>query len=70
MRNIAEMTERLSDLFTILDDVQSVQICPNHSKQEKKKHLHLAQSLAFAIEQVQWALGLREYTVVDFFNEP
>jgi hypothetical protein len=68
MRNLAQLNERLSELFSMLDEVQSVQHCPNHSKTEKKAYQRLAQSLAFGIEQVQWALGLREYTVLDDYK--
>lgn len=69
MRNLSQLNERLSELFSMLEEIQSVQHCSNHSKQEKKSYHRLAQSLAFGIEQMQWALGLREYTVVDSFKE-
>jgi hypothetical protein len=63
------LNERLSELFSMLEEIQSVEQCPNHSKREKRNYHRLAQSLAFGIEQIQWALGLREYTVVDSFKE-
>jgi hypothetical protein len=68
MRSLAQLNERLTELFLMLHEIQSVQSCPNHSRKEKKQYHRLAQSLAFAIEHIQWALGLREHTVLDAYK--
>ncbi len=68
MRNLSQLNEQLSELFSMLEEIEAVQHCPNHSKQEKRNYHRLAQSLAFGIEQIQWAIGLREYTAVDHYK--
>jgi hypothetical protein len=43
--------------------------CPNHSKKEKDEVGRLCAALVLVIEQVEWVLGIREFTHLDPPNQ-
>jgi hypothetical protein len=71
MRNLAEMTLRRQQLYTLLDDAESVSncTCPNHSKQERKVAKKAAITLSLIIQEVEWLMGMREETFVDKLDQ-
>lgn len=43
--------------------------CPNHSKKEKDEIGRVCAALALIIEQLEWVVGIREFTHLDPPNQ-
>ena len=71
MRNLAQMTVRRQQLYVLLDEAEAVFNCTclNHSKQEKKHAHRTAIALSLIIQELEWAMEMREETFVDKANQ-
>lgn len=67
MRNLDELTNRRRELLALVDDAEAVAncSCPNHSRQERKAARRAAAAITCSVEQIDWAIGLRDHTFVD-----
>lgn len=72
MRNFDQLTARRRELLALVDEAEGVAdcSCPNHSRHERREARRLAASLYYSVQQIEWAMGLRDETFVDELGSP